>query len=255
MMIYFFLITQVILESLPISSSGHILLLTHIFGSTVTIPQSFDYLMHGPTVIVLLVYFFSEWFYVVSHVKKYQKHAIYITGLVFLANCVTVLLYIGFKYTHVSVPLWLGLSITAFSLLSLKLLPTHPTENKTISISQALIIGVSQGVALLPGISRLGLTYVTGRWLGLSTYWAFRFSCALQITLFAAGSLRGLVQSMHDPLFFYLINPLFLLLVIGASFIAYVELYWVERAMRLNILWYLGIYMLVPITLALYLGL
>ena len=249
MMIYFFLLAQVIFESLPISSSAHTILLTQF--STINIPKSLDLFMHAPTVIMLLFYFYTEWSYVLLHYKNYQKRIFYWASLVFIANCLTVLCAVIVHVVDIRLfPLSLGLGITAVSLLSLRYIPKFPES--LINTQQACIIGVVQGIALLPGISRLGLTYSIGRWLGLSSYSAFRFSCALQITLFTAGSFLGFIQSLKEPLLWEILNYNFLLLTIGACIIAYMLLAFVERCMRTNTLWYFGIYMILPTLLALF---
>ncbi len=79
---------------------------------------------------------------------------------------------------------------------------THSREGAQITWLIALIIGSAQAVAILPGISRSGLTIVAGLWLGLGGLAAARFSFLLAVpAILGAGLLQGLevVQSGITP--------------------------------------------------------
>jgi undecaprenyl pyrophosphate phosphatase UppP len=62
MFLFLWILIQIIGESLPISSSGHVLLMQKLFaqalGKQATI---IDFLLHGPTILILLIYFFKTW--------------------------------------------------------------------------------------------------------------------------------------------------------------------------------------------------
>ncbi len=59
---------QIILESLPVSSSGHLVLLSKLV--TLNFPEQIDYFLHGPTIIILMVVFYKQWFFPVSRLVK-----------------------------------------------------------------------------------------------------------------------------------------------------------------------------------------
>ncbi len=80
------------------------------------------------------------------------------------------------------------LMVTGALLLSLRLLPTTLFSGK-LTWWKALVIGVGQAFAMLPGISRSGSTYVTGRWLKLGSQDAFDFSFIMSIPIIAGAIL------------------------------------------------------------------
>ncbi len=255
-----FVVVQILLESLPISSSGHVLLFAKIFSYyqqiPITISEPVEHLMNGPTIIVLLLYFYKDIFFVFSHWRSYWRTLYYYFFLLVLANSITTVIYFLFHvpilyYYKTVFPLWLGFPITALCLLSLKFLPRQKSHN--LSFFSAALIGCVQGLALLPGISRLASTYTAARWLSISHYEAFRFTCALQAALFAGGFVKGLIPFIYNYFYFGELPEISFVLfgtILCACSGAYFLLWFVETLMRKNKLWYLGFYMFIPLAIS-----
>lgn len=259
-------VVQIVLESLPISSSGH----AHMLG--LQMPDYLDRLALGPTIIMLALYFYKEIIAVVYDLKNQWRWVFQWGLLIGMATSVTVFLYefidqiLGqiLKTQAIAFPLWVGFASTAILLLSLAWCPYNDTETHKNNAGDAkaqffklLLIGVAQGCARLPGVSRLGTTYTVACWLGFSPYRAFRISCALQVPLFTAGFLEGCVK------FFKLwrmgeIEVLFtfstLLIIAGATVGAYALLWVIEALMIRRKLWYVGWYMLVVTALSFFIN-
>lgn len=237
---------QIILESLPISSSGHLALFQKIMGWE-ELPTSFEYVLHGPTIIVLMVYFRTTWVSLMKHSWRFRYLIAHMIFLAAMADVVTALVYGCMKLVSPQFPLWLGFFITACMLFSLRGLDY---KKKRVTYKKALILGFVQGIAGLPGISRLACTYVTGVWLGLSPRKSFYFSCMIQFPLICAGFLYGLwnVQGTAYTEFFW--QSYFVITLIGGACVAYALLWWVQRCMQTDNLWKFGCYMLVPLCLA-----
>lgn len=258
MIIIVFMVTQILLESLPISSSGHLWLLEKILIAlgiinTPIMNQYIDFLLNGPTALVLGSYFFNEWTFLLFNFKRIWRLIIKLSMLVFLANTVTCCFFLLFK---IIVPLnfspSIGFLITALLLLSLKVVKRK--NYASISNRHAALIGCAQGIALLPGISRLAATMVVGIWLGLRPYKSFVFSCTLQWPLIVAAFCKGLYDcpsDMHE--FIQMLsykNSFFLFILL---FGAYLLLWFTEFLCRKNKLSLLGYYMFIPFLISLFL--
>lgn len=144
-------------------------------------------------------------------------------------------------------------------------LPAHPecfcvSKNVTKDIkgwrsdrftpTKALIIGLVQGIALLPGISRLATTYTAARWLGLHPRKAFEISWLIAVPLFLAASAQGVYKIMYMPEVHWLVVGA-LPYIIGAGIVAYGALKITAHLFYTHKAWWFGLYMIVPICWAL----
>ncbi len=72
--LFLVVIVQICLESLPVSSSGHILLISMlcsaINGYSFALPEHFDHFLHGPTLIILGIFFFGSWWLILKTVSR-----------------------------------------------------------------------------------------------------------------------------------------------------------------------------------------
>lgn len=200
---------HLVVESLPLSSSGHITVLEKIFQHYSCILPSFSdltvvsYFLHGITAFILVLFFFNRWFgalYYVStfyYQKQIQSHVIMekIIRLIFfiiIADSITTVFYFLFKrYGTPPLPESYGFLITACILIVLSIMHNrnnfyHFSEKKYYGA--AVILGLLQSVALLPGISRLAITYAGARWLGFTHRHSFELSFAIQWPLIVAAS-------------------------------------------------------------------
>lgn len=282
------IITQIIVESLPISSSGHValvgLLANRFFGiQNAVLPDFLDNLLHGTALLAILIVFFKDWFVPVKKLiqccfqfafntkplsfsqKKLLKIFMKIAELVIVADLITSVLYfaikIGFKdyFTNSSQNfLLLGFIITMLLLLSLRFiqrsnLGPQISGNQSLNFKKAVILGLVQGCAVLPGISRFASTYVAGCWLNLSPRRAFQLSFLIHLPLIIAAFLfLGVKDIFKRPEVFQDFNKsgLFLpslFLILAAATIAIFTLKLCYRLAVKNKLWWFGIYMLIPI--------
>jgi undecaprenyl-diphosphatase len=228
-------VLQIILESLPISSSGHL----KMFGFS--LPDSIDRLTSGVTIIVLLIYFYKDIIYWLKESVIHPRKILSFLMLLYMATSVTVFLYSCIQLIIPVFPIWIGFFITACSLFSL--VWRIDQRRNIITYRSFFILGFVQGIASLPGVSRLATTYVAATWLGFEPAIAFRLSCALQVPLFLAGFLEGLYSVWHEKVF-WAFNIHQILMILGAMIIAYSLLWFIERLMKSYRLWYFGWYML-----------
>jgi undecaprenyl-diphosphatase len=179
---------SIFLESFPISSSGHIFLLQQFFekiGFPFCLDENLEYCLHGPIAFVVAIFFYNRWKLLLDLPRSFliiQK--MFIFG--FITDGITVAAYFLF-FNHRSVfPLWIGFLITGLVLLSLFFCNTTDRFSSW-NYKNSIILGSVQSLALLPGISRFGTTFVVGRWLGFSARKSFELSFLIEwpISFFA----------------------------------------------------------------------
>ena len=123
------------------------------------------------------------------------------------------------------------------------------------SFQEALILGVVQGLSLLPGISRFASTYGAGRLLcGYNTSTAFSISFLIQFPLICAGFLKGLLMTQKRPelvIKLFAFQSLFVMFI--ASLVSYGLLCLVGNLIEKNKLYYFSRYMIIPIFISLFL--
>ncbi len=264
---------QVMCEALPISSSGHTILAQRLWYrltnlSPTPFPEFFDHFLHGPTIFIIMIVFYKQWFtpirlLITTQDIKLWELFLRIATFVIIADSVTALFYVlqhaGFKqlaFVHSGWTLFAGFIITAGLLLSLVFLdkknPTN-TQPKILSYWSAAVIGFTQGCALvIPGLSRFASTYTIARWFGITPKRALQFSFLIQFPLiFCAFLYNGVYTLIKTPGWHTLFSP-HVLMILGVATLCSLLLFWFSCTMaQWNKLWIFGLYMIIPITLLL----
>jgi undecaprenyl-diphosphatase len=190
-------VVQGLSEFLPISSSGHLVLVPHFFGW----PDqglAFDVAVHVGTLIALLAYFQREllkmtgaWFRSLAgrHDRDSRLAWQILIGTVPVG--VAGLLFGDYIEQHFRQPLFVAGTLAVFGVLMYVAdrLGRGTGDEHGLSWTQAIAIGVAQALALMPGTSRSGVTMTAGRALGLSRSGAARFSFLLAVPGIAAAGL------------------------------------------------------------------
>lgn len=238
---------QLITESFPVSSSGHV----KLFGMLIKNPISDAelYFLHAPTIIILALFLRKRWWTLVRHPWRCRRIIGRLMLLGICAEVPTALLYgVLQKYPCDWLPLWVGFSITTALLLSVYVCQKRKLFSPTIVPWQALAIGITQGIALLPGISRLGITYVTGRWLGLTSRMSFLFSLTIAWPIMTADFLKELITAQS----FIPGVTISLVACLGVGMLlSYAGLLIMNHIVNKEKVWAFGWYMMVPLMIAL----
>lgn len=179
----FLAIVQGITEWLPISSSGHLVIMQQLWG--LNVPVFFDVTLHVGTLIAVLVYLRRDIANVVRAVVRLDfeaeegKLALYI-----LVGSIPTAL-IGFLFQDLFESFFFNLLtvgiasiVTGCFLYASKL---SRDRDKFINYLDALLIGTAQGIALIPGVSRSGVAISTGLLRRVKKEKAFQYSFLLYI--------------------------------------------------------------------------
>lgn len=244
--IIFFLLwsIQTLAESLPISSSSHIKLFNYFLKAkklsfkNYYFSETFEHLMH----VTSLVSFFA--FLIIFKDNNFNYYQLFFLALI--ANFFTGIFYLIFKKINKSkFPTYFGLVITALMLFSFYFYKANADNlNNNINIYKAVTIGIFQGIALLPGISRLAATFTVGAWINLSLPLAFIFSCILQLILIILSLVKSLLKIKLLKKFVVLLDCKTLLLMSFVTIISYYFLALTFKLFLVNKIYYFGYYIL-----------
>jgi undecaprenyl-diphosphatase len=191
---------QGLTEFLPISSSAHLILAPHLFGYTDQ-GLAFDVAVHVGTLAAVLVYFRREvwdilWdFFPTLRPGRPLTENARLGWMIILATIpvgLAGLLFKGIIETELRSPLVIAVTTIGFGILLwfFDLRGTRVRDEHSIGWRDALIIGLFQAVALIPGTSRSGSTITAGLMLGLTRKAASRFSFLISIpTIVLSGTL------------------------------------------------------------------
>jgi len=183
-------------EWLPISSSGHLVVFQALLG--ISVPPDFDIVIMAGTIAALILYFRRKILTVVLGVVSGERHALFYAALVVLSGIPTGIIGFAGKQFFKSLfgqPFVVSLLIIVTGVFLL--LASRKKHQKTeLSIRSALLIGIAQGVAVAPGISRSGSTIGTALLLGIKPRDAAEFSFLIGIP---AMTIASVLTFMDEP--------------------------------------------------------
>lgn len=207
-------LTQGLSEFLPISSSGHLILVPwalgwHDFRGNVSLEKSFDAILHLGTFLAALAYFWRD---IVAFVRDGLHAAFHrdepitpngrLAWLIVLASVPAALVgVIGEKAVedHTGqIPL-IAIMLIVFGLVLLwaDRLPgaRGPFE---MTVRDAIVMGMAQVLALQPGVSRSGATITAGRWAGFNRDSAARLSFLMAVPITGGAAVYKLAKVLKD---------------------------------------------------------
>ncbi|OAN80067.1 undecaprenyl-diphosphatase [Jannaschia sp. EhC01] len=193
---------QGITEFLPISSSGHLILLPNLMG-TEDQGQAIDVAVHVGTLGAVILYFWRDVRAAVAGTPRLLTGRIDTPGakLAFLLVIATIpvilfglFLEITGIYDHLRSIAVIGWTMLIFGLVLYWADQTgkHEKRSKNWDFRDAVIMGVWQAIALIPGTSRSGITITAARYLGYDRESAARVAMLMSIpTIIASGVFAG----------------------------------------------------------------
>lgn len=196
-------IIQGIAEFLPISSSAHLIIFPYLFGWEES-GLAFDVALHFGTMMAVLVLFFKDWWNLfVGAVKDVKNKKKSTDGKMFwyliiatIPAAIFGLLLDDVVENVIRGKIWiiaLCLAVMGlFIFLGDKWASKHykkETEFKDITLKQAIIVGISQAFAVIPGFSRSGTTILAGRLQGISKEAITKFTFLLSVPVICGATI------------------------------------------------------------------
>lgn len=196
-------IIQGITEFLPVSSSAHLIVFPYLLGWEES-GEAFDIALHFGTMLAVLTIFFKQWWILfvgaIKNVKSKEKN---INGKMFWYLVVAIipagivgLLFDDVVENYFRKQIWLiALALAVMGMLIFlgdKWAKSHYKKEKSfedITLKDALIIGLSQIFALIPGFSRSGTTILAGRLKGISKEAVTKFTFLLSVPIITGAAI------------------------------------------------------------------
>ncbi len=194
---------QALTEFLPVSSSGHLVLASEVMGNSVE-SLTFDVGLHVGTAAAVLVYFWRDWLRIAEcslravtshgvHVSSWDEHArlgLWIVVATFPAAVVGSVFGDAIE-RELREPLVVGAMLITGALVIAAADRWGGTYVRLseLTVGRALVLGMSQALALLPGVSRSGITIAAARSMGFDRYSATRFSFLLSAPIVAGAGI------------------------------------------------------------------
>jgi undecaprenyl-diphosphatase len=242
-------IVQGLTEFIPVSSSGHLALAQNFFAGGVD--HLFIEMINLGTLLALLFAFRKKIWSILQDIFLHKKWNLAINLLITAIPAGIIGLALGDfiaenSFFGSTIVVAVAMMLIGFVMIFLnrivKQLMVRSLSFEKISKKQALIIGLSQAVALVPGVSRSGATIITGRLLGLNSRDAAEYSFLASIPLFcgvvAKGFLSGGDRAYWSENFWALMLGNLAAFIVGAFVIKFLLAY----LQRKNSLKVFGIY-------------
>jgi undecaprenyl-diphosphatase len=193
---------QGVTEFLPVSSTGHLVIMEHFLVLPAENLYLFDIFLHGASLLAIFLFFRRDWLHVLSEIGIWFKtRRIHKDSLAFKLMIGTIpaiiagVLFAG----YIEGPLR-GMNAVAISFIATGVFylyaewkGKHHTA-ETVTPKKSVIIGLAQAAALVPAVSRSGATIATGMILGLSREAAARFSFMLGGVAILAANVYALID-------------------------------------------------------------
>lgn len=227
---------QGIAEFLPISSSGHLAIAQHFLGMETEVPEFFDVLLHLGT---LLAVFVAYWQDIKDMVAEFFR------GIGDIAHRTTptpvpparrliLLIIIGTLPLFLLLPIHkkvqalsgnmvfigIALIVTGFLLFVCDLVRKGRKDERSATWLDAIVVGIGQAVATMPGISRSGMTITAGCFSGFERRFAVRFAFLLSIPAVLGANILSLKDALEAGINWGEV-PVYLVGVVIAAVVGY----------------------------------
>lgn len=202
-------IVQGLSEFLPISSSAHLVFTSNfykVFKGIEIVQQSneeifFDIMLHLGTLIAVLIFFRKDvWeiakaLFIACKDRDFSNHKAKLGLFIIAGTIITICLALPLNdfaehlVYHPAIVGGLLIMTGGVLFLSEYMSKKRETKSETLNWKQAILVGLAQGIAVLPGFSRSGWTIATGLFAGLNRETAARYSFLLSIPIILGASM------------------------------------------------------------------
>lgn len=199
-------IIQGLTELLPISSSAHLAIIPWMFGWTNSEIfkldfEAFDVALHFGTLLAIVIFFFKDWVELikggykqaVKKEKTFEGKMFWYLVLATIPGGIIGFILDKFVGNSLETPIIIAIALIVMGII-LYIVDKKAKANtkfEDMSLKQTFLIGLSQCLAFIPGVSRSGITMTTGRLMGIEREAVAKYSFLLSTPIvFAATVLK-----------------------------------------------------------------
>lgn len=196
-------ITQGITEFVPVSSSGHLLILHRFIDLPVNNELAFDVAVHFATLISLVIFFrrdilmlLKSWIYSFFGKKNAYSKLSWLLLIGTIPAGLAGFMFNDFIENKLRSPFVViaALAVIGAAFIAAEKYCAKRDEMISLDCRKALLIGIAQSLALIPGTSRSGITIIAGLVTGLKREEAVRFSFLLSIPIVLGAGLKEMPE-------------------------------------------------------------
>ena len=221
-------IVQGLTELLPISSSAHLNLIPWVFNWN--IPESFDVALHFGTLLAIVLFFYKDWLklikggynQVVKKEKTFEgKMFWYLVAATIPGGAIGFLLdhFVGDQLGKMPLLIASALIIMGIILYIVDKKAPSKTDYEHMTFKQTFLIGFSQALAFIPGVSRSGVTMTTGRAMGVDRESTAKYSFLLSTPIVLGATLYKFKDFLFGIPFFVGVISSFIVGVLVIKFL------------------------------------
>ncbi len=203
---FFLGLVQGITEFLPISSSGHLALLERFLRAPGG-GLGFDILLHLGTLAALLLYFRRDWqemgqaFINPNRYNRPERRLLFFLAVAVIPGALAGVLLEKKAETVFRQPVHIAVLLGSVGLLLIlaERYARHRRSLDSLRLGDALLIGLSQALAIMPGVSRSGITMTMALFLGFTRPSSARFSFLLATPIIAGAGIFHIPKWFKAP--------------------------------------------------------
>lgn len=191
-------LVQGLTEFLPVSSTAHLILVQDLLKlDPERFGLSFDVALHLGTALAVLLYFATTWIALARDVFRGRWHEPLLVVIGTLPAAVAGVLFQSAVETQLRGALVIvaGLVVGSIVFVVAEAMARQEREARALALPEALYMGVAQAIALIPGISRSGITIAAGLSRGLRREDATRFSFLLATPVILGAGAKTLLDA------------------------------------------------------------
>ncbi len=191
-------------EFLPISSSAHLVLIPWFFGWEDP-GLTFDGALHVGTLSAVVLYFWKDWLQLIrrgfTDIRSVEGHLFWYLAAASVPGAIGGFLFEREAETAFRSPIVIGMMLIVMGvfLYWADRRGAKRTDARQISFGTSLFIGISQALAIIPGVSRSGITMTSGMLGGLTREGAARFSFLLSTPIILGAAMVKAPEVISNP--------------------------------------------------------
>lgn len=233
---------QGLAEFLPVSSSGHLILVSKLFG--IQSDLAYDVFLHFGTIVAVVIVYRKTILSLFTKQNSFLLLYLFLASVPTFAIALLVKMFVPFEILENLLPLGFALTIILL-VFNHFAKPTKPNP----TLLSSVITGVVQGIAVLPGLSRSGSTISAMAFFGVRKEKCAEFSFLLSIPVILASVAVEGYQTLGQPLK----TPVYSIIagVITAGIVGVVAIKIVQKALKKANFIGFAFYLAIPLVLSL----